>query len=310
MPVSEPTEDLGDRERKFQHYFNIVEPRYQQLHSDTAHELLLQAFDGPLQKRHGSIPPKTNIEIPNDGASGSGMAMPAVLVISPPVDFESPSVHGPGWIEVIVNAFKNPVPARDWTKSYISAPDFQVSGFEDDAFDIGLVNFSIGSFVDSAIGMKELFRTLKPGGIAIVSNWETFGVSNILDAAMRKVRADAAPLPVVHPEFRQEDTLVKTLVEAGFGEDEVEVCKTSLVLDDEEALDAIRDSLTGMYTLPVLSILSADETNAWPNAVAQTIEEAKVADRGVLCTAWVLTASKSRDIKLPLRRSDDTADNV
>ncbi|KIW88632.1 uncharacterized protein Z519_10678 [Cladophialophora bantiana CBS 173.52] len=170
--------------------------------------------------------------------------------------------------------------------------DSQALDFEDDFFDLDIVNFSIANFTNAELAIKETYRTLKPDRTAIVSNWETFGFATVLDAAMRKVRPNAGQMPVAGPEFMRKGALVRTLASAGFEKDKIQVYQTKIVVSDDEGLAGISDFMNGLYLGVVALTLSDDEKRESPGAVAKTIEEAKVVGGEVLCQAWVPAAFK------------------
>ncbi|KIY01497.1 uncharacterized protein Z520_03049 [Fonsecaea multimorphosa CBS 102226] len=288
--------ELTDRDRKFQLYFALLAPQYAHLTSNTTYDLLLQAFNGPLRSRLSNPLTSSDPVTVHDNASGPGTATSALLAFCQSADLPVPTVHATDYTEAMIEALQREISARGWEGPKVTArvADSQALDFGDDTFDLGIVNFSIANFDNAEMAMRELYRTLKPGvGTAIVANWETFGFATVLNAAMKKVRPSIpGPLPAAGQEFMQEDVLVKTLVSAGFEKHKILVYQTEIVVGDAERLAGMRDFMTGPYLGPVASTLSEEEKKEWPAAVAKSIEEAKAADGGVLCKAWVLAASK------------------
>ncbi|KIW35192.1 uncharacterized protein PV07_01905 [Cladophialophora immunda] len=284
--------DLTDRDRKFQLYFTLLAPQYAHLTSNTTYDLLLQAFNGPLKQRLSGVLSSSDSVTVHDNASGPGTATSALLDFCHSADLPTPTVYATDYTEAMIDALQRLIPARGWTKVAARVADSQSLDFGEATFDLGIVNFSIANFNDAALAMRELHRTIKPGGTAIVANWETFGFATVLNTAMNKVRPGAGPLPAAGQEFMQEDVLVQTLVGAGFERDKVAVHLTAIVVGDAERLAGMTDFMTGPYLGPVAATLSEDEKKEWPAAVAKSIEEAKAADGGVVCKAWVLAASK------------------
>ena len=69
--------------------------------------------------------------------------------------------------------------------------DGQALPWSDREFDAAFSMFGLMFFPDRARGFRELYRTLKPGGIAVVSSWAPFhGIFASIMAAMREVLPD------------------------------------------------------------------------------------------------------------------------
>ncbi|OAP57573.1 hypothetical protein AYL99_08311 [Fonsecaea erecta] len=284
--------DLTDRDRKFQLYFTLLAPQYAHLTSNTTYDLLLQAFNGALKPRLKAILTSSDSVTVHDNASGPGTATSALLTFCQNTNMPTPTVHATDYTKAMIDALQSQTLTQGPAKVNAHVADSQALEFGDATFDLSIVNFSIANFNDAELAMKELYRTLKPRGTAIVANWETFGFATVLNAAMKKVRPSTGPLPAAGQEFMQEDVLVTTLMSAGFERGKIDIYQTEIVVGDAERLAGMSDFMTGPYLGPVASTLSADEKKEWPAAVAKSIEEAKAADGGVVCKAWVLTASK------------------
>ena len=99
--------------------------------------------------------------------------------------------------------------------------DGQALPWGDAEFDAAFSMFGLMFFPDRARGFSELFRVLKPGGVAVVSSWATFeGIFASIMAAMREVLPDipfgAGKGPLGDPE-----EFAKELAAAGFSEVQV-----------------------------------------------------------------------------------------
>ena len=63
----------------------------------------------------------------------------------------------------------------------------QTLRYESDFIDVSLTNFGIFYFQDPALGAKEIFRTLKPGGYAILTVLEDLGFKPVLWEVQRRI---------------------------------------------------------------------------------------------------------------------------
>ena len=90
--------------------------------------------------------------------------------------------------------------------------------YADDSFDASLTNFGIFFFPDPVAGAKQIYRTLKPGGTAVVTLWKTFGFKPILWEVQDRVKPanPLTELPLMEP-WCDPKKLEKVLTDGGFG---------------------------------------------------------------------------------------------
>ena len=89
--------------------------------------------------------------------------------------------------------------------------------FADGAFTHSITNLGLLFFTDPVAGAKQLYRTLRPGGVAVVTGWEDLGYPAVIQAVQRAVRPDCALFkpPIQEVWFRPGHT-EEVLREAGF----------------------------------------------------------------------------------------------
>ncbi|KAF4464238.1 methyltransferase type 11 [Fusarium albosuccineum] len=69
--------------------------------------------------------------------------------------------------------------------------------FPDEMFTHSITNLGILFFYDSVAGARQIYRTLKPGGVAVVTSWSALGyVENVIHPAQAIVRPDDPPYKV------------------------------------------------------------------------------------------------------------------
>lgn len=94
--------------------------------------------------------------------------------------------------------------------------------FSDNTFTHSFTNLGILFFADAVQGAREIFRTLQPGGVAVVTSWADLGYLDIVRKAQAAVRPDATPyaLPISESWFLQKH-VEDVLREGGFSSIEV-----------------------------------------------------------------------------------------
>lgn len=90
-------------------------------------------------------------------------------------------------------------------------------GFADETFDASITNFGIFFFPDPVVGAREIYRTLKPGGKAVVTCWKEVPLLPILHAVQAIVKPRSVPIafPTLD-QWTQKETIESTLREGGF----------------------------------------------------------------------------------------------
>jgi len=116
--------------------------------------------------------------------------------------------------------------------------DGQQLPWSDAEFDCAFSMFGLIFFPDTARGLRELFRVLRPGGRAVVGSWIPFDASHRLTALFAAVRAAMPELPLGrgtaplgHP-----DELAAALRDAGFRDVRVVPSTHEFVFADVDAL--------------------------------------------------------------------------
>jgi ubiquinone/menaquinone biosynthesis C-methylase UbiE len=125
--------------------------------------------------------------------------------------------------------------ARGIENAFARLADGQALPFADASFDAAFSMFGLMFFPDRARGFSELYRTLRPGGVAIVSSWAPVDQSPLMTLMFGALRAAdpsrAAPqrnlLNLENPELFQQE-----LQAAGFRDVRVEPRTHSVQVED------------------------------------------------------------------------------
>jgi ubiquinone/menaquinone biosynthesis C-methylase UbiE len=128
------------------------------------------------------------------------------------------------------------------TYDVMNSQDLQ---FPSDHFTHSITSLGVMFFMDPAKGTGEIYRTLKPGGTAIVTSWATLGHVTAVQEA-QKVFQPGAPLMQfpIPPQWYQASYLEKLLRDAGFSEVRVHEATVHFAV---ETLDKMCVMLLAMY---------------------------------------------------------------
>ncbi|KAK6073148.1 methyltransferase type 11 [Seiridium cupressi] len=120
-----------------------------------------------------------------------------------------------------------------------------LSSIPDNYFSHSINNFSIFTFTGPADAIRETYRTLHPGGLAIVTCWRRFAPMFIVHAAQEKIRPDLPLMPTPSPEFSEVGVLRKVVEESGFAKNGITMVDRALVVADAENIAGLTMLMSG-----------------------------------------------------------------
>ena len=111
----------------------------------------------------------------------------------------------------------------EWTSNGITVDTEIMNGmdlkFPDNTFDISFTSLALFAFPDPVKGASELYRTLKPNGIAALTTWKNPGWLSLLREVERRLRSGQEPTRFPFLEiWSVPGKLAQTLREGGFQE--------------------------------------------------------------------------------------------
>ncbi|KAI1152214.1 hypothetical protein F4825DRAFT_419947 [Nemania diffusa] len=166
------------------------------------------------------------------------------------------------------------------------------SAVSDDYFTHSLNNFSIFTFVRPVNAVRETYRTLKPGGLAVVTCWRRFPPMLIVHAAQRKIRPDLPLMPAPGLEFNEEGVLQRVVEEGGFAKDNITVLEKALVVADDENKAGLTTLMSGPMMIKAREGYTEAEEAVWVEAVNQSVKEEVEQFGGIRFEAYILLATK------------------
>lgn len=167
-----------------------------------------------------------------------------------------------------------------------------LSSLPDDHFTHSIDNFSIFTFARPAEAIRETYRTLRPGGLAIVTCWNRFAPVIIVHAAQKMIRPDLPLMPNPGPQFFEDGVLQKVVEEGGFTKDKITVVRKELLIVDDENKEGLTSLMTGPLMKKAREGYTEDEEARWAESVAKAVQEEVDQFGGIRFGAYVLLATK------------------
>ncbi|KAF0638238.1 hypothetical protein FPSE5266_01862 [Fusarium pseudograminearum] len=168
------------------------------------------------------IPPFKPTDLIHDNACGAGVVSQAIIEKIPP-SAEGLRIQATDINPQFVIACEQMAKLNKWpVEAHVM--DARDLDFSNNHFSHSFNNFAFHSMDVARHGLKEVHRTLKPGGIAMVSTWNEMPHTDALKHANRRTRGDDAPLPVLLQDMSfEEEHMRKELQGAGFDPDKTKI---------------------------------------------------------------------------------------
>ncbi|KAI0803762.1 S-adenosyl-L-methionine-dependent methyltransferase [Xylaria sp. FL0064] len=167
-----------------------------------------------------------------------------------------------------------------------------LSSVPDGYFTHSINNFSIFTFVRPADAIRETYRTLRPGGLAVVTCWRRFAPMFIVHAAQKKIRPDLPLMLTPNPKFYEEGVLQQVVEEGGFAKKNITVTDKVLIVSDDENIAGLTMLMSGPMMIKAREGYTAEEEARWAEAVSQSVKEEVQNFGGIRFEAYVLLANK------------------
>jgi len=230
--------------------------------------------------------------IVHDTASGPGIGA-ASLIASLPKEQLPKKMLVSDNVPMMVSAALESLTASPLPEVDCKVLDSQdLQSIPDNYFTHSIDNFSIFTFVRPADAIRETYRTLSPGGLAVVTCWRRFAPMFIVHAAQKKIRPDLPLMATPGPEFFEEGMLQKVVEANGFSKDKISGVDKVLVVTDEEDIAGLTMLMSGPMMSKAREGYTEEEGGRWSAAVSESVKEEVSQFGGIRFEAYVLLATK------------------
>ncbi|KAH9907551.1 S-adenosyl-L-methionine-dependent methyltransferase [Xylariomycetidae sp. FL2044] len=175
----------------------------------------------------------------------------------------------------------------------LDSQDLSSAEVPSDHFTHSINNFSIFTMVRPADAVRETYRTLRPGGLAVVTCWRRFPPVIIVNAAQKKIRPDLPLLPSPSVQFAEEGVLQKVVGEGGFaGKDKMTVVDKLWLVVEDEYVAGLTELMVGPLVAKAREGYTEEEEARWAGAIQESVREEIEAFGGIRFEAYILLATK------------------
>lgn len=265
---------LTDRDIQFQQYFTGLAPNYHYLTSNTTLLVAQKALEL-------AAPPSEPDALIHDNACGPGTASLALISFYKDKGMPIPNIIATDYTPIMIANVSH------HENVTASVADSQALPFPDDHFDYTICNISLANFSQPDLALKEIYRTLKPDGTAVITHWKHFALSDLLRKSQERYHGKPQPEPPVAggQDLMQEGVIADMLVEAGWEKERV---VTHAVEVESKEVQGATEFLTGPYLPFARGLQSEEDKERWRNAVREVLEE----EGSVKCEGWVVAGRK------------------
>ncbi|ETI24704.1 hypothetical protein G647_04073 [Cladophialophora carrionii CBS 160.54] len=210
------------------------EPRGSAVHSSATHfDQLSNVYDELVGLLTGDvgryaidhlIPTPTSEIVIHDNACGTGLMTAHLQQVASQTGTSAKKIHATDHVPSVTQVMQQKASRHGWMNVEISVMDSQELTLPDGLFDLSITNFGIFFLPDPQRGADQIYRTLKPGGTAVVTTWKERRIMDTIVEAQKIIRPDLETLYAPWAElWSKEETLRNVLVNAGFRAESIKI---------------------------------------------------------------------------------------
>ena len=223
-----------------------------------------------------------------DNASGPGIITGEILNQIASAADVTPTIYAADISPAMIEMLRK----KNWPGVKSDVMDAQALSYPDNTFTHSFMNMGIFLLPDPEKGAAEIYRTLKPGGVALTTSIKQVGWVRIFQAAQKEVKPEV-PLwkSPLKEEWSTENKLRSVVQAGGFELENIKIKTTessmlSNMLGDFFA--SMKDSVTQMITKDWSEV----EKQRFEGVLQQQIEKEMSNPRQLEIVAWVAVARK------------------
>ncbi|KAH6694861.1 S-adenosyl-L-methionine-dependent methyltransferase [Leptodontidium sp. MPI-SDFR-AT-0119] len=235
------------------------------------------------------LAPISASSIVHDNASGPGTATRVILKNLKP---DYPTVIATDMVPAMIDAFNSDIAKTNETSKLTGiVMKSETLDFPDEHFTHSITNFSIFNFSDPLVCVKEIYRTLKPSGQAVITTWKTFAIGEVIHMTQRRIRPDLPLMKVSGAEYHKSDVILDIMVQAGFAKEKIQLLSPIVVVTGKD-LEGLTEFGSGPFTEAARAGWTDEEKGRWREVLLEVLEEKNEESSGLKFEGWALLATK------------------
>lgn len=243
-----------------------------------------------VEKGLALLPPITSSSVVHDNACGPGVVTGYIIKTAAAKGSAPPRIEATDFAKGMIDCVQNDIKKNGWTTVHAQVRDMSDLGcFKDGTFTHSITNFGLFALPDAVKGAREIRRTLKDDGVAMVTVWKDVGNMKIVHGAQRAIRPDLPVFEPASPDWYHEWKLKGVMEEAGFSEVKMHQVPNWWMMGGVEGF-------MEMFTNPFWDIVqkewSEEEKKRWPEECLKQLTEEQKRDKRIKADAWVCVARK------------------
>jgi len=268
------------KEHDYKRQFNAVAARY-----NATFGLISRVYAQHIVEIITDITSESTI---HDNAAGTGIV--SSLILTRFHQTNRPQIQATDFSEEMILSLQDQISEQGLQDClHAAVMDSQELGFEDEKFTHSIMNFAIFILNDPDMAAHEIWRTLKPGGTAVVTTWKENGFVDWIHRTQKSVRPDLPLFAVYDEEWQTAEKLQGTLERAGFDADKIRI---EAIEDHSWPTNAVMKLMLSEFTSTAKKGWSDEDKDRWETAVRDCMTESEKATGTTKMVAWIALATK------------------
>ncbi|KAI1379735.1 hypothetical protein F4677DRAFT_407475 [Hypoxylon crocopeplum] len=161
----------------------------------------------------------------HDNGCGAGAVTEAILTLHSAEAASSLRISATDSNPGAIAGFRAQAQSKGWPVVETNQMDSRALSFPNDTFSHSFTSFVfLQVWKDDELCAREIYRTLKPGGIALVTTWEDLATMAVFRQAYRRLHGEGRELPeMLQTNWYSGDHVRKAMLAAGFDESDMGV---------------------------------------------------------------------------------------
>jgi ubiquinone/menaquinone biosynthesis C-methylase UbiE len=233
------------------------------------------------------LPPITNTSVIHDNACGPAVVTSEILsrVSS---DGMPVSIAATDISPAMIAASDDIIKTQNWNCVTATIMNSQTLSFENDTFSHSFTNFLVPSQPGAP---SEIYRTLKSGGTAVMTEWKYHGFVDLMKRCTKVIIPNAEALGLLVNRWPTEEALKAQFEMAGFGKNNIQVQSHCEYLAFEN-LDDLFSLFNGPFGKFFTKDWKAEEVDQIPEVIKQVLTAEELERESLEMIAWIVIAKK------------------